>query len=139
MHRVRGVILRAMSSGSMHNVFGSMSAKTTVAPMLSTGVHEAQYVADGQMTSSPQPTPQPKNAPCSAAVPVLCASPYFIPCHSAYATSNSWPGSVLDICPLWSMSSRAFSSRSSMTGCTNMSPGSAVTAFGPPLIASSLN
>ena len=36
-----------------------------------TGIAVAQYVAEGEMTSSPGPKPRTKNAACRAAVPMF--------------------------------------------------------------------
>ncbi len=59
MARVRGVIRRSTSTGSGHNVRGSRSQKTGVAPRLSNGVCVAQNVQVGVMTSAPRPMPSP--------------------------------------------------------------------------------
>ena len=99
------------------------------------GRQEAQYVALGQMTSSPTPTPHAKKALCSAAVPVLHPSAYRVPCQAANSFSNATVTSSPDIAPRHSTSSTARSCSSVMMGHRNRSPGSERTAFGPPCTA----
>ena len=85
------------------------------------GRQEAQYVALGQMTSSPTPTPHAKKALCSAAVPVLHPSAYRVPCQAANSFSNATVTSSPDIAPRRSTSSTARSCSSVMMGHRNRS------------------
>ena len=129
---VREVIRCSISFGSMHSVSGSISAKTIVAPREKHGRQEAQYVMLGQIISSPTPTLQPYMADCTAPVPVDIPSAYVAPCQAANSFSNSMVTSVPDIPPRRSTSSTASSSSFVTIGQLTISPGSEVTAFGPP-------
>ena len=70
MARVRGVIF-ASTSAALIVCVRSTSANTGMAPACRMQKEEAMNEYDGQMTSSPGPTPRLASAVCSAAVPFV--------------------------------------------------------------------
>ena len=76
---VRGVTWRAISSGSMFAVRGSMSAKTGRAPVKATQLADDRKVIGVVIASSPGPRPAASAAMCRAAVPFATATQYFAP------------------------------------------------------------
>jgi hypothetical protein len=71
-----------MRHGSIHQVIGSISTKTGVAPVNATLFAVAANVNDGTITSSPMPIPRLRRPRCRAEVPELTAM------HNASATAN---------------------------------------------------
>ena len=134
---VLGPILCSISSGAIHNVSLSTFANEIVAPRVYACNPEAQYVTEGHIISSPTLTLHPYMALWIAAVPVENPSARSRPCHWENSFSNSLVTSVPDIAPLLRTSRTASSSSLVTIGQVNISPGSFVTAFGPPKIASS--
>ncbi len=88
------------------------------------------------MISDPRPTPQAHMADWIAAVPLLKPRAYLASCHTLKSSSNLWVTSVPDMAPRRKTSSTASSSSWVMIGQVNISPGSLVTALGPPKRAS---
>jgi hypothetical protein len=65
---VRGVMRASKDLGSRHQLPGSTSANTGVAPTYATALAVATQVMSGTMTSSPGPMPRACMAMCSAPV-----------------------------------------------------------------------
>ena len=86
---VFGVIAASISSGVVLYVFGSMSTKTGLAPACRIAFAEAMNVNDGQITSSPGPTPAATSARCSAVVQFETTIAWRAPVYAASASSNS--------------------------------------------------
>ncbi len=88
------------------------------------------------MISSPRPIPQPNIAASSAAVPVLCASAYRVPCHWANSASKAFVTPSCDMAPRLRTSRTARRSSLVMIGQVKRSRGLDRTALGPPKRAS---
>src|ERR1019366_2410592 len=87
--RVRGVMRASSCPASSPNVTGSQSTSTGTPPLWSTASAQEMIVNDGMMTSSPGCRPSVSTASCNALVPLLTATPYFIPQNAAQRCSNS--------------------------------------------------
>src|SRR3989344_6280287 len=88
MHFVFGVIAFNIALGSMHQVKGSISTRTGMAPVYNTALAVATKVRSGIITSSPFFIPKDANAKCKPVVPLETANAYFVPINEANLSSN---------------------------------------------------
>ncbi len=85
---VRPVTASDADLGSSVYVTGSMSAKTGRPPASTTEEAVAMKLNAGTTTSSPGPSPQARSSSTSASVPLLTATQWRAPVHSASAASQ---------------------------------------------------